>query len=167
MKLVTNKFKSGGACSGNLESWEPSQQLLIDTRKPRKTCVEVAGRRTFRILTSSQQSGIESKNNTHIVQQIHIRWQQYTQDNYNNTHKTTTTTHTRHLKIQHVQKVNNPTVIKYCLQFSVFFPTYIVLTLSPQSFTCQHFTTHINFTHKVSFLPPFPTLHCTLLHFIS
>ena len=32
-----------------------SQHLLIDTGKPRKTCVEVAGRRTFRILTSSQQ----------------------------------------------------------------------------------------------------------------
>jgi len=32
--------------------------LLIDTGKPRKTCVEVAGRRTFGILTSSQQSGI-------------------------------------------------------------------------------------------------------------
>jgi len=46
------------ACSGNLECWEPSQHLLIDTGKPRKTCVEVAGRRTFRILTSSQQSGI-------------------------------------------------------------------------------------------------------------
>jgi len=29
-----------------LESWEPSQHLLIDTGKPRKTCVEVAGRRT-------------------------------------------------------------------------------------------------------------------------
>jgi len=27
-----------------LESWEPSQHLLIDTGKPRKTCVEVAGR---------------------------------------------------------------------------------------------------------------------------
>ena len=38
-----------------MESWEPSQHLLIDTGKPRKTCVEVAGRRTFRILTSSQQ----------------------------------------------------------------------------------------------------------------
>ena len=43
--------------SGNLESWEPSQHLLIDTGKPRKTCVEMAGRRTFRVLTSSQQSG--------------------------------------------------------------------------------------------------------------
>ena len=63
MKLVTNKFKSGGlrekhVVSGNLECWEPSECLLIDTGKPRKTCVEVAGRRTFRILTSSQQSGI-------------------------------------------------------------------------------------------------------------
>ena len=27
---------------GNLECWEPSQHLLIDTGKPRKTCVEVA-----------------------------------------------------------------------------------------------------------------------------
>jgi len=61
MKLVTTKFKSGGlweACSGNLESWKPSQHLPINTGKPRKTCVEVVGRRTFRILTSSQQSGI-------------------------------------------------------------------------------------------------------------
>jgi len=41
-----------------LESWEPSQHLLIDTGKPRKPCVEMAGRRTFRILTYSQQSGI-------------------------------------------------------------------------------------------------------------
>jgi len=32
--------------------------LLLGTGKPRKTCVEVAGRRTFRKLTSSQQSGI-------------------------------------------------------------------------------------------------------------
>jgi len=44
-----------------LESWEPSQHLLLGTAKPRKTCVEMAGRRTFRILTSSQQSGIQSK----------------------------------------------------------------------------------------------------------
>jgi hypothetical protein len=34
------------ACSVNLESWEPSQHLLIDTGKPRKTCVEMAGPRT-------------------------------------------------------------------------------------------------------------------------
>jgi len=44
--------------SGNLESWEPSQHLLLGTEKPRKTCVEVAGCRTFRILTTSQRSGI-------------------------------------------------------------------------------------------------------------
>jgi len=51
IKLVTNKFKSGGLHEkhvvATLESWEPSQHLLIDTGKPRKTCVEVAGRRTF------------------------------------------------------------------------------------------------------------------------
>jgi hypothetical protein len=43
MKLVTNKFTfmSGEACSGNLESWEQSQHSLIETGKPRKTCVEV------------------------------------------------------------------------------------------------------------------------------
>ena len=57
MKLVTNKFKSVGLHE-NLESWELSQHLLFGTGKPRKTCVEVAGRRTFRVLTSSQQSGI-------------------------------------------------------------------------------------------------------------
>jgi hypothetical protein len=39
-----------------LESWEPSQHSLLDTGKPRKTCAEVAGRRTIRILTSSQRS---------------------------------------------------------------------------------------------------------------
>jgi len=41
MKLITTKFKSGWlhakACSGNLESWEISQHLLIDTGKPRGT----------------------------------------------------------------------------------------------------------------------------------
>ena len=40
-----------------MESWEPHQHLLLHTGKPRKTCVEVTGRRTFRSLTSSQQSG--------------------------------------------------------------------------------------------------------------
>jgi len=41
-----------------LESWEPFQHLLIDTEETRKTCVDVAGRRTFRVLTASQQTGI-------------------------------------------------------------------------------------------------------------
>ena len=40
-----------------METWEPSEHSLVDTRKPRKTCAEVAGR-SFRILISSQQSGI-------------------------------------------------------------------------------------------------------------
>jgi hypothetical protein len=65
MKLFTNKFTSvralWEACSGNLECWEPSQHLLIDIGKPRKTCVEMLGRRTFWILTYSQQSGMWSK----------------------------------------------------------------------------------------------------------
>ena len=52
--LLLNLSRDGyymRACSGNLECWEPSQHLLIDTGKPRKTCAKVAGRRTFRILT--------------------------------------------------------------------------------------------------------------------
>ena len=62
MKLVTTEFKSGGlheklvVATWNLG--KPSQHVLIGTGKPRKTCVEVAGRRTFRILTSSEQYGI-------------------------------------------------------------------------------------------------------------
>ena len=63
--------------------------------------------------------------------------------------------------------VNNTKVRKNCIQFLVIFPTHVLLTLSPQPFTFQHFTTHINFSHKVSFLSPFPTLHYTSLHFTS
>ena len=50
MKLVNDKFrfKSGGLREKHVvESWEPSQHLLIDIGKPKKTCVEVAGRTTF------------------------------------------------------------------------------------------------------------------------
>ena len=61
-KKVTRKFKSGGLHEkhvvANLETWEPFQHSLVDKRKPKKTCIEVAGRKTFRILTSNQQSGI-------------------------------------------------------------------------------------------------------------
>ena len=47
------------AYSGNLEEkWEPSQHLRLGLRKTKKTWVDVAGRRTFRILASSQPSGI-------------------------------------------------------------------------------------------------------------
>jgi hypothetical protein len=45
------------ACNSNLESWEPFQHSILDKGKARKTCTEVAGRTTFPILTSSQQSG--------------------------------------------------------------------------------------------------------------
>ena len=67
----------------------------------------VAGPSKYRLLASSPAS--YSKNsNTYIVQQIHIRWQQYTQDNYSNTHKTTTTKHTRQLQ-QYTQDNYNST----------------------------------------------------------
>jgi hypothetical protein len=59
---IATKFTSGGLHEkhvvAKLEFWEPSQHLLLDTGKPRKTCAEVIDRRTFRILTSSQQPGI-------------------------------------------------------------------------------------------------------------
>ena len=61
-KKVTRKFKSGRLNEKHVvATWELGNHLSIrfaDTEKPRKTCVEVAGLRTFRILTSSQQSGI-------------------------------------------------------------------------------------------------------------
>jgi hypothetical protein len=56
------KFKAGGLHEKHVvATWNlggPSQHLLIDKGKPRKTCVEMAGRRTFHVLTSSEQSGI-------------------------------------------------------------------------------------------------------------
>jgi len=61
MKLVTTRFKSGGlheknvVATGNLGN---HLSVCLYTGKPRKTCVEMAGRRTFRVLTSSQHSGI-------------------------------------------------------------------------------------------------------------
>jgi len=61
MELFTNKFKSGGLHEKHVvATWNVGNRLSIclDTGKPRKTCVEMAGRRTFRILTSSQQSDI-------------------------------------------------------------------------------------------------------------
>ena len=109
---------------------------------------------------------------TRQLQQYTRQLQQYTHK-YNNTH-TTTTIHTTKLTtihtIQPVQTVNNTTVRKYCIQFAVFFPTHTVLTLSPQPFTSHYFTTHINFSHKVSCLPPslqFTSLHLTLVRFTS
>jgi hypothetical protein len=62
MTLITTKFKSGGLHEKHVvATWKvgkPPQHLLLDPRKPREPCVEEAGRRTFRILTSSQQSSI-------------------------------------------------------------------------------------------------------------
>jgi hypothetical protein len=62
MTLVTTKFKSGGlhekhvVALGKLGTTSAFAFRPRETKK--KTCVEEAGRRTFRILTSSQQSGI-------------------------------------------------------------------------------------------------------------
>ena len=120
----------------------------------------VAGASEYRLLAGNP--AFKVKTAIHTVQQVHMT----------KIHTTTTihtrqltTIQTRHFKIQHVQKLNNTTVRKYCIQFQVFFPTHTVLTLSPQPFTSHQFTTHINFSHKVSFLPP--SLHFTSLHFTS
>jgi len=79
----------------------------------------MAGRRNFRILTSSQQSGIYSKKkqcpqsttNTHMTT-IHTRQlQQYTQptnNNYTQDNLKLATIHTRQIRIQYVQKVKTP-----------------------------------------------------------
>jgi len=62
MELVTTKFKSGGLHEKHVvATWNFGNRFSIwflGTGKPRKTCVEVAGLRTFWILTSSQQSGV-------------------------------------------------------------------------------------------------------------
>jgi len=59
--MVTNKFKSGQLHEKHVVvTWNLGNHLSIcflGTGKPRKTCVEVAGRKNFRILTSSRQSG--------------------------------------------------------------------------------------------------------------
>jgi hypothetical protein len=62
MTLITTKLKSGGlhekhvVALGKLETTSAFAFRPRETKK--KNCVEEAGRRTFRILTSSQQSGI-------------------------------------------------------------------------------------------------------------
>jgi hypothetical protein len=64
MKLITNKFtfRSGGLHEKHVvATWNLGNHLSIRLQtqgNQEKTCVEVVGRRTFRILTSSQQSGI-------------------------------------------------------------------------------------------------------------
>ena len=118
-----------------------------------KTCVEVAGRRTFRILTSSQQFCIYSKTSgTYIEQFTHsttntktIHTEQHLRQQY--THRTSThriamipTTQlkidpgqltailTRHFEIQHVNSVTQQ-VRTYCMQFVVYFPTQFAVAL--------------------------------------
>jgi len=74
----------------------------------------MAGHSEYWLLASSPASKVPKKKNTnaHTVQQIHIKKQQYTQDNYNNTHKDNlkqAAIHTSQIRIlQHVQKVKTP-----------------------------------------------------------
>ena len=92
MKLFTNKFKSGGLHEKHVvATWNLGNHLSIwlQTQENQEKPVSmwpVAGPSQYWLVASSPAS---KDSNTHIVQQIHIRWQQYTQENYNNTHKTT------------------------------------------------------------------------------
>ena len=123
MKLVTTKFKSGGLHEKHVvATWNLGNHLSIcfwAQGNQKKTCVEVIGRRTFRILTSCQQSGIQSKNssthsttNTHKIT-THTRQLQphtrSTNNNYTKDNLKVATKHTRQDRIlQHVQKVKTP-----------------------------------------------------------
>ena len=80
----------------NLECWKPSQHLLIDAGKPRKSCVEVARHRTFRILilASSTASKFKKQQYTHSTTNTH-KITTPTQDNYNNTHGQTNNNYTQ------------------------------------------------------------------------
>jgi len=65
-----------------LEFCEPSQHLLIDTGKPRKACVEVTGRRNFRILNlaSSPASKLKVLRAklfvlfSRVIAPLHVHW---------------------------------------------------------------------------------------------
>jgi len=143
MKLITTKFKSGGstweACSGNLESWEPSQHLLLGTGKPRKPVsrLPVAGPSEYWLLASSPASKVRKKQcphsttNTHKIT-THTRQLQYTRSTNNNYTKDNlklVTKHTRHIRIlQHVKKVKTPKyVFLQSLIHSRFHPSLSLL----------------------------------------
>ena len=140
-------------------SWEPSLHLLIATGKPRKTCVEVAGRRTFRILASSQQSGIKSKKqqythstaNTHKITTIHTRQlQKYTQDSYNNTHKTTTTIHTNNYNNTHKTTNNNSHNKTTTIHINNYSNSHKTTTTIHTRQLQQHTQDSYNNTHKTT-----------------
>jgi hypothetical protein len=136
-----------------LEIGEPSEHSLVETGKPRKTCVEVAGRRIFRILTSSQQSGISSKNsNTHIVQQIHIRYNKYIQD--------------KQIQVRQIQltKMRIRKTKKLMHIVSNIFPT----TLHTRFYPSPSIFTNLPPIYTPPIAPPFThSIRCTSLHFSS
>jgi len=113
----------------------------------------VASRRTFRILTSSQQSGIKVKEHyTHSI---------------TNTHKVTI--HTRQIQLtkMHIRKATQREESSV-YSFQIFFPIHIAHTFLPQTFTSHHFTAHIYLSHYATFSPlPYTALHFTSPHFTS
>ena len=142
----------------------------------------VAGPSEYWLLDSSQAFKVKNSN-THIVQQIHIRWQQYTQEKLQqHIYKTTTTIHTANQQQLHTTdlktsnkthdtnynttctKGTNTQVRQHCVQFSVIvFSIIISLTLSPQSARRQRCTVCVKV--KVSLIrdTSFAKLLCSVL----
>ena len=89
------------------------QHLLIDTGKPRKTCVEVAGRRTFRILSSSQQSGI------YLVYEFY----RYQNAGYNNEYIIFFLLKKKPLFSMNLKQISQT----FCNDFEMFFPLSVVI----------------------------------------
>ena len=115
MKLVINKFKSGGLLEKHVvATWNLGNHLSIclemqgNQEKPVSRW-PVAGPSEYRLLASSLASKVKRTirtANTHKMTTIHTRQlQQYTQDIYNNTNKTSTTIHTRRLTTIHTRRL--------------------------------------------------------------
>ena len=81
MKLVTNKFKSGGLHEKHVvATWNFGNYLSIclQTQENQEKPVSrwpVAGPSEYWLLASSPASQVKNSN-THIIQQIHLRWQE-------------------------------------------------------------------------------------------
>ena len=120
----------------------------------------VAGPSEYRLLASSPASKVKNSN-AHIVQQIHIRWQQYTQENYNNTHKTTnnnytqdnlklTTIHTRHYSTTCTEG-RNTQVREYCVQLSskIDLPrSSVFMSVFRRTFVGTSYDVHLIYAHR-------------------
>ena len=122
----------------------------------------VAGPSEYWLLASSPASKVKKNSNAHTVQQIHIRWQQYTQDNYNNTHGQTKNNYTQgNLKLA---TVNYFLLILYITDSSQ--DNIQLLKTSVNLYACytDTFKTKCPIQHKWHFVPCHIS-HCQLKRF--